>query len=73
MDKAEAAKAAFHRPLRSKDDVVLASLASLARRDQLWTEEQIIVGARRRGTTHAGRLLAIFDCSATGSPGPGTS
>ncbi|NUU33069.1 TetR/AcrR family transcriptional regulator [Arthrobacter sp. C9C5] len=58
IDTAGVAKATFYRHFRSKDDVVLAFLA---RRDQLWTLEQIIAGARARGTTPTQQLLAIFD------------
>lgn len=58
IETAEVAKATFYRHFRSKDDVVLAFLA---RRDQLWTVEQIVAGARRRGTTPTQQLLAIFD------------
>lgn len=58
IDTAGVAKATFYRHFRSKDEVVLAFLA---RRDQIWTVEQIIAGARARGTTPTKQLLAIFD------------
>ncbi|RNL59170.1 TetR/AcrR family transcriptional regulator [Arthrobacter oryzae] len=58
IDCAGVAKATFYRHFRSKDDVVLAFLA---RRDRLWTVETIVAGARSRGETPAGQLLAIFD------------
>ncbi|UKA62087.1 TetR/AcrR family transcriptional regulator [Arthrobacter sp. FW306-04-A] len=58
IDRAGVAKATFYRHYRSKDDVVLAFLAQ---RDQLWTVNQIIAGARSRGTTPTQQLLAIFD------------
>ncbi|MCX2747034.1 helix-turn-helix domain containing protein [Arthrobacter sp. MI7-26] len=58
IDRAGVAKATFYRHYRSKDDVVLAFLSQ---RDELWTVNQIIAGARSRGTTPTQQLLAIFD------------
>jgi AcrR family transcriptional regulator len=52
------AKASFYRHFPSKDDLVLAVLA---RREQDWTKGLVETGARQRGTTPQGRLLAIFD------------
>lgn len=52
------AKSTFYRHFRSKDELVLAFLE---RRDQVWTVEQIVAEARRRGTTPEEQLLAIFD------------
>ncbi|MET4093278.1 TetR/AcrR family transcriptional regulator [Arthrobacter sp. UYCu712] len=57
ISRSGVAKATFYRHFRSKDDVVLASLAH---RDQVWTTDQILAGARRRGTTPTEQLLAIF-------------
>ncbi|WP_269045158.1 TetR/AcrR family transcriptional regulator [Paenarthrobacter sp. Z7-10] len=56
--RAGVAKATFYRHFRSKDDLVLAFLA---RRDQVWTTDEIIARAKARGGTPAEQLLAIFD------------
>ncbi len=52
------AKATFYRHYRSKNVVVLAFLSQ---RDELWTVNQIVAGARSRGTTPTQQLLAILD------------
>lgn len=52
------AKATLYRHFPSKDQLVLAFLA---RREQQWTLGRVVAGARNRGGTPEGRLLAIFD------------
>lgn len=52
------AKATLYRHFTSKDSLVLAFLD---RREQQWTYGLVVAGARRRGTTAEGQLLAIFD------------
>jgi AcrR family transcriptional regulator len=52
------AKMTLYRNFPSKDDLILAFLE---RRDELWTRAWLQAEARRRGTTPAARLLAIFD------------
>ncbi|MFI7320836.1 TetR/AcrR family transcriptional regulator [Streptomyces venezuelae] len=52
------AKATLYRHFPSKDQLVLAFLA---RRERQWTLGRVVAGARSRGRTPEGRLLAIFD------------
>ncbi|QES45624.1 TetR family transcriptional regulator [Streptomyces venezuelae] len=52
------AKATLYRHFPSKDQLVLAFLA---RRERQWTLGRVVAGARNRGRTPEGRLLAIFD------------
>src|SRR5665213_3028156 len=55
---AEVSNATFYRHFRSKDALVMAFLE---RREQVWTLGLIESEAMRRGSTPAGRLLALFD------------
>ena len=52
------AKMTLYRNFPSKDDLILAFLD---RRDELWTRAWLQAEARRRGSSPAQRLLAIFD------------
>jgi AcrR family transcriptional regulator len=52
------AKMTLYRNFPSKNDLILAFLE---RRDELWTRAWLQAEARRRGTSPAERLLAIFD------------
>lgn len=58
ISNARVAKATFYRHFPSKDDLVLQFLAD---REQRWTLGFVVAGARARGETAEGRLLAIFD------------
>jgi AcrR family transcriptional regulator len=58
IERAGVAKATLYRHFPSKDALVLAFLE---RREQLWTHGIVEAGARRRGKTPEGQLLAIFD------------
>jgi AcrR family transcriptional regulator len=58
ISKAGVAKATFYRHFPSKDDLVLQFLAD---REHRWTLGFVVAGARERGDTAEGRLLAIFD------------
>jgi AcrR family transcriptional regulator len=53
-----AAKMTLYRNFASKDALIMAFLA---RREERWTRGWLQAEATRRGTTPAGRLLAIFD------------
>ncbi|HEV7823736.1 MAG TPA: TetR/AcrR family transcriptional regulator [Mycobacteriales bacterium] len=56
--RAGTAKMTLYRNFPSKDDLVLEFLE---RRERLWTREWLQAESRRRGTTPAEQLLAIFD------------
>ena len=58
VENAGVAKATLYRHFPSKDDLVLAFLE---RREELWTHELVEAGAKSRGSTPEGQLLAIFD------------
>jgi AcrR family transcriptional regulator len=58
VERAGVAKATLYRHFPSKDELVLAFLAE---REEVWTRGFVEAGARRRGHTPEGRLLAIFD------------
>ncbi|KQR82056.1 TetR family transcriptional regulator [Arthrobacter sp. Leaf337] len=58
ISSAGVAKATFYRHFASKDELVLAFLEQ---RDRVWTVDMIVADARRRGSTPAEQLLAIFD------------
>ncbi|WP_258073913.1 TetR/AcrR family transcriptional regulator [Arthrobacter sp. Y81] len=58
ISSAGVAKATFYRHFASKDELVLAFLEQ---RDRVWTVDQIVADARRRGSTPTEQLLAIFD------------
>ncbi|UEL28843.1 TetR/AcrR family transcriptional regulator [Pseudarthrobacter sp. L1SW] len=58
IERSGVAKATFYRQFPSKDSLVLAFLE---RRDRQWTVDAIVSEARRRGSTPADQLLAIFD------------
>ena len=58
IDKAGVAKATLYRHFESKDELVLAFMQ---RREERWTKQWVENGARDRGTSPEGRLLAIFD------------
>ncbi|MGH3977524.1 MAG: TetR/AcrR family transcriptional regulator [Pseudonocardiaceae bacterium] len=52
------AKMTLYRHFPTKDDLILATLR---RREQVWTDEWLQEEAARRGTTPAEQLLAIFE------------
>jgi AcrR family transcriptional regulator len=52
------AKMTLYRNFASKDELILAFLE---RREERWTREWLQSEAQRRGSTPAGRMLAIFD------------
>jgi AcrR family transcriptional regulator len=56
--EADVAKMTFYRHFPSKNDLVLAFLQ---RREQLWTHEWLEAEVKRRATSPAKQLLAIFD------------
>ncbi|AUZ33241.1 TetR family transcriptional regulator [Arthrobacter sp. PGP41] len=58
IERSGVAKATFYRHFPSKDSLVLAFLEQ---RDRQWTVGAIVSEARRRGSTPADQLLAIFD------------
>lgn len=58
IERSGVAKATFYRHFPSKDSLVLAFLEQ---RDKQWTVDAIVSEARRRGSTPAEQLLAIFD------------
>lgn len=58
IERSGVAKATFYRHFPSKDSLVLAFLEQ---RDRQWTVDAIVSEARRRGSTPADQLLAIFD------------
>ena len=58
IGRAGVAKATLYRHFPSKDDLVLAFLEE---REERWTRQFVEHGARERGSSAEGRLLAIFD------------
>lgn len=56
--EASVAKMTLYRHFATKDDLILATLA---RREQLWTREWLQDEVSRRASTPAERMLAIFD------------
>ncbi len=56
--EASVAKMTLYRHFATKDDLILATLA---RREQLWTREWLQDEVRRRSSVPAERMLAIFD------------
>lgn len=55
---AKVAKMTLYRHFATKDDLILATLA---RREQLWTREWLQDEVKRRATAPGDRMLAIFD------------
>ncbi len=58
IERAGVAKATLYSHFPSKNDLVLAFLEQ---REQRWTHAFVVAEARRRGSTPAEQLLAIFD------------
>jgi AcrR family transcriptional regulator len=58
IERAGVAKATLYRHFPSKDDLVIAFLE---RREERWTVAWVEAEARRRGSTPAKQLLAIFE------------
>lgn len=58
IERAGVAKATLYSHFPSKNDLVLAFLEQ---REERWTHAFVVAEARRRGTTPAEQLLAIFD------------
>ena len=58
IERAAVAKATLYRHFSSKDELVIAFLE---RREEVWTRGRIEAGARGKGSTPEGCLLAIFD------------
>ncbi|MQA14796.1 MAG: TetR family transcriptional regulator [Pseudonocardiaceae bacterium] len=56
--KAKVAKMTLYRHFATKDDLILATLQ---RREQLWTREWLQDEVSRRADTPAGQMLAVFD------------